>query len=103
MAEYRVRQGYRFGAQNQHKAGDVVELSEAHAVPFLDKLELVVIQESQPIPVGDIDGMKAEWAEALIELGVADSDAFKAAEPDTITGVDGIGAAKYQKLLDACP
>ena len=41
IKSYRVRPGFRFGAQNQHAPGDVVQLEEAAALGFLDKLELV--------------------------------------------------------------
>ena len=41
IKSYRVRPGFRFGAQNQHAPGDVVQLDEAAALGFLDKLELV--------------------------------------------------------------
>lgn len=40
MPKYTVRTGMRFGASNEYKAGDVVELSEAEALGFLDKLAL---------------------------------------------------------------
>lgn len=46
---YRVRPGFRFGAQNQHAPGDVVELEEAAALGFLDKLELVQEVEAPPV------------------------------------------------------
>lgn len=46
---YRVRPGFRFGAQNQHAPGDVVELEEAAALGFLDKLELVEEVEEPPV------------------------------------------------------
>lgn len=46
---YRVRPGFRFGAQNQHGPGDLVELEEAAALGFLDKLELVEEVEAPPV------------------------------------------------------
>lgn len=39
MAKYRVREGFTFGAFDQHKAGAMVELTELEAAGFLDKLE----------------------------------------------------------------
>ena len=41
MAKYRVRPGFRFGAYDQHEPGTVVELTEAEAAGFRDKLERV--------------------------------------------------------------
>ena len=46
---YRVRPGFRFGAQNQHGPGDLVELEEAAALGFLEKLELVQEVEAPPV------------------------------------------------------
>lgn len=46
---YRVRPGFRFGAHNQHGPGDLVELDEAAALGFLDKLELVQEVEAPPV------------------------------------------------------
>jgi len=46
--QYRVKPGFTHGQFNQHKAGDIVELTEAEAKGFLDKLELVV-EESKPV------------------------------------------------------
>lgn len=58
MARYRVRPGFRFGAYDQHGPGTVVELTEAEAAGFRDKLELVVEvalpQEDVPSDPSDI-------------------------------------------------
>lgn len=40
MPTYRVKPGFTHGASDQYKAGDTVELTEAEAAGFLDKLEL---------------------------------------------------------------
>lgn len=45
---YRVRQGYTFGADNQHTAGAIVELQEHEAAAFLDKLEPAEEGETAP-------------------------------------------------------
>lgn len=37
---YRVRPGHTFGQFDQHQAGTLIELTEAEASAFLDKLEL---------------------------------------------------------------
>lgn len=41
MMKYRVRPGFRHGAQRQYGPGDVLEMTEQDAAGFLDKLELV--------------------------------------------------------------
>lgn len=38
---YIVKPGFVHGANDQYKAGDIVEMSEIEAAPLLDKLELV--------------------------------------------------------------
>jgi hypothetical protein len=40
MAIFRVKAGFRFGAENQYGPGDNIELSVEEAEGFLDKLEL---------------------------------------------------------------
>lgn len=41
MPKYRVKEGVRHGAQGQYGPGDIVELTEFEAGPFLFKLERV--------------------------------------------------------------
>lgn len=41
MAKYRVKPGYTYGAYGTFREGDIVELPEKDAQPFLDKLMLV--------------------------------------------------------------
>ncbi len=48
MPIYRVKPGYTFGAQSQHKPGDVVELTKGEAAGFLDKLEIVKSSADKP-------------------------------------------------------
>lgn len=48
MTAYRVKPGFTFGAQSQHKPGDVVELTKEEAAGFLDKLEIVESSVSKP-------------------------------------------------------
>lgn len=56
MAKYVVRPGYTFGAYGTFREGDIVELPEADAQGFLDKLELVegapalVTEQAPPAP-----------------------------------------------------
>ena len=54
---YRVRQGYTFGAFDQHTAGAVVELAEQEAGAFLDKLEPV---EEVGTDDGSLDTVSSE-------------------------------------------
>jgi len=48
MKKYVVKPGFTFGAQDQFKPGDIVELYEPEAVGFLDKLELYVEPKKKP-------------------------------------------------------
>lgn len=48
--KYRVRAGFTYGAQDQWKAGSVLELEESVAVYNLDKLELAEIVHNIPHP-----------------------------------------------------
>lgn len=41
MTKYRVKPGYTFGAFGTYREGDIVELPEADAQGFLDKLQPV--------------------------------------------------------------
>lgn len=51
MNIYQVREGHTFGPFNEHQAGDQVELLEAEAKPFLDKLAFVgKVEETQASP-----------------------------------------------------
>jgi len=45
---YRVKPGFRHGAEKQYGPGDIVELSEEEAVGFLDKLEPVQEEPEEP-------------------------------------------------------
>ncbi len=59
MSLYRVRNGFRFGARNQHGPGYLIELTAAEAAGFADKLELVPEEptpsatDSPELPVAD--------------------------------------------------
>lgn len=73
MATYRVRDGYRHGGRKQHGPGDVVELGEAEAAPFLDKLERVSDtspDEPTPAPTTD-DGGESDDLTAITGIGPA--------------------------------
>jgi hypothetical protein len=51
VRKYRVREGFSYGAFNQHKAGTIVELEEEVAKYVMDKLELAEIVHNVPPPV----------------------------------------------------
>lgn len=54
MAKYRVKPGYTYGAFGTFREGDIVEIPEVDAGPFLDKLEPVPLEvpaEPDPVPV----------------------------------------------------
>jgi hypothetical protein len=53
---YRVRPGYTFGQFDQHPAGTLVELTEAEALGFLDKLEPVPAEPSLELNSSDDAG-----------------------------------------------
>lgn len=114
MTKYRVRDGCRFGARNQHGPGAVVDLSEKDAAPFLDKLERVADEPAYPDQPADdaasalsdqpdaaddltvINGIGDSTEEALNELGVytyADLMAIIDESPhllrDNIRGISG--------------
>lgn len=106
--KYRVRKGRRFGAQNQYKGGSIIELTEAQAKSFMDKLELADegVKKTIPSTLSELDGMKPEWLEALSKLEIENLDDFKLAaseKPELITSINGIGEAKLAKFLEACP
>ena len=66
--QYRVKEGQHHGAQLQHNAGDVVELTEREAVGFLDKLELV----EDPTAYDDPGYPQPEEGSASIEFSTPD-------------------------------
>ncbi len=48
---YQVKPGYTHGAFGQYQAGDVVEMTEAEALGFLDKLQPLAPEPVAPEPV----------------------------------------------------
>lgn len=56
MAKYRVKPGYTYGAFGTFREGDIVEIPEEDAGPFLDKLELVPLEvPAEPEPETEPD------------------------------------------------
>lgn len=60
--QYRVRPGFHHGAQGQYGPGDVVKLTEAEAIGFQDKLELV-ISPTEETPEVNISKSALKWLE----------------------------------------
>lgn len=54
MPQYRVRPGFRHGVGKKYGPGDILTLTEAEAVGFLDKLELVA-EKAKVAPVEVVD------------------------------------------------
>ncbi len=63
VKQYRVRPGFHHGAQGQYGPGAVVELTEAEAAGFLDKLELVAPPASRKPPELNISKGALKWLE----------------------------------------
>lgn len=63
VKQYRVRPGFHHGAQGQYGPGAVVELTEAEAAGFLDKLELVAPPASPETPELNISKGALKWLE----------------------------------------
>lgn len=60
---YRIKPGCTFGARGDITAGSLIQLTEAEAKAFVDKLELVddapaVAQDDAPAAAQDGDGRK---------------------------------------------
>lgn len=85
MAKYRVKPGYTYGAYGTFREGDIVELPEKDAGPFLDKLELVPDEvpdappDDYPAPATPSPEVVAQAEEAPAE---AEPVALPASEPE---------------------
>lgn len=96
---YRVKPGYRFGRLKQFGPGDIVELSEAEANGFLDKLE-PVSEPDDPAPAvtptpdaWEFDELSKHMriVKLLIDAGYTTPDAVRMASDDELLAVKGIG------------
>ena len=47
MAEYKIKEGYTFGKLREYAPGDVIELTEDEATPFLFKLVAIESNEAE--------------------------------------------------------
>lgn len=108
MAEYQVKTGQRFGAQNQYGPGDKVLLSPEEAAGFLDKLELVPLP-NPPQGEGTVDGSggSSPWGRldakivAVLETASLTPEAVQAMSDDDLLAIKGIGPAALQTIRSA--
>ena len=49
----------------------------------------------------DVEGVDAEMAAALAELGIEDAEALAVARPATLTRIHGVGSVTAQRLIEA--
>lgn len=109
MPKYTVRTGMRFGASNEYKAGDVVELSEADALGFLDKLALRdetggrELTASAPSTFATTDALPDgfPYADKLTAGGYTTLTAVAQATDADLLDVKGIGKASLQAIREA--
>jgi hypothetical protein len=107
---YKVRAGRTFGAFSQYQSGDIVELDEKAAVPFLDKLEPVegegtapaklparelVINPATPLPEG------FPHKERLEAAGFDTLEAVRGATDKQLTDLPVIGKKAVQDIREA--
>lgn len=108
MAEYRVKAGMRFGAQNQYGPGDKVELSVGEAAGFLDKLERVSTPSTSSGSETDDglsqitpwNGLDAKIVTMLEAAGVTE-EMVPTMTDEEILGIDGVGEASLTKIRSA--
>ena len=73
--DFRVRDGFHFGKNRNLKGGDLVNLTEAEATPFLDKL---VPAEEYVSGVSADPALKKELTAAKSKVTKAENKAVKA-------------------------
>lgn len=108
MAEYIVRAGQRFGAQNQYGPGDKVLLSPEEAQGFLDKLELVPLP-NPPQGEGTVDGSggSSPWGKldaktvAVLEAAGLTPDVVQEMADEELLAVKGVGPATLLAIRGA--
>ena len=106
MAErylYRVRPGRLFGARKDIVEGDAIELTEAEASPFLDKLERVEADDEPRTDERASDGplfhsLSSKHLIALQEAGFFTDELIQEASDDELLAVDGIGPAALTQI-----
>ena len=105
MAKYRVKPGVRYGVGGQYGPGSIVMLPEEHAVPFLDKLELVEVMDEEPELTGEpelFDLIDAGLDESAVRILIANEyyriASVQAASDDDLLRVRGIGKARLESI-----
>ena len=95
MRQYTVRPGYTFGNRGQYQPGDVVEMAEAEAAGFLDKLELVQMIEEGPMfgVEGQMATLKDSILSKLVDAGFLMDGMILSATDEELLAIDGIGEA----------
>lgn len=79
MAKYRVKPGYTYGAFGTFKEGDIVELLEVDAGPFLDKLEAVPT-EAPSTPEPEPEAETVAEPEVVLETEAEQADVSEVPE-----------------------
>jgi DNA uptake protein ComE-like DNA-binding protein len=115
MPKYVVKPGFVFGKSRQHKAGDVVEMSEAEALPFGDKLRLLGQNDGRQLTVNPAPKVEMEASvsvDAPLPNGFPHADKLTAGGYDTLTAVrqatdddllavSGIGKVSLRSIREA--
>jgi hypothetical protein len=99
MARWRVKPGFTFGAFSQHRPGDIVEMTEAEAAGFLDKLEQV---DEPRNTLGEIPGVGADIGLALALAGFASLETLAVASDADLLEINGMTAEALGAIRLAC-
>ena len=115
MPTYAVRPGVTFGKDNQYIPGDEVELSEAEAKPFLDKLAFVwndvdvvfvdagnAVSESSSSDIVSFGDLPDRAIRALVKAGVT-PDMLSLMTDDEIVEIEDVGLSALAKIRKLYP
>lgn len=101
MTKYRVKPGYTFGAFGTYREGDIVELPEADAQGFLDKLQPVPADlpsaPPEETPADPPSAVEAEEAEAPVGDVLPDTESTPEAPAPSVPAARRPTAAKPAK------
>jgi hypothetical protein len=78
IRKYRVKEGFTYGAHDEHVAGAIIELEENEAIHVMDKLELAEV--SQNVPDGSVEMESNQMT--------ADSTDSRSNSPETVEKED---------------
>lgn len=82
--KYRVREGFTYGAHDEHAAGSIVELEEEEAKFVMDKLELAEIVQNVP----DSNDLQSQVVPKDSAQMTADSTDSRSNSPETVETKD---------------